>query len=105
MKNLGAFKWHKQFKESREDVEDEKSRHPKSHRTDENVAKVQNLVHSDRSFSTVYSSANIFDKETLRQNLSDDLGIKTVRFSAITMLQHTMRSLSSTFWPTNRLLK
>jgi hypothetical protein len=33
-------------------VEDaERSGHPRSHRTDENVKKVQNMVHSDRCLS------------------------------------------------------
>jgi hypothetical protein len=37
------------FKESCENTgDDERSGHPRSHRTNENVVKVQNMVHSDR---------------------------------------------------------
>jgi len=32
-------------------VEDERSGHPRFHRTDENVEKVQNVVHSDKCLS------------------------------------------------------
>jgi hypothetical protein len=48
MKKSSVFKWHKNFKEGYKNVEDdERSGHPRSHRTDENGEKVQNLVHSD----------------------------------------------------------
>jgi hypothetical protein len=40
--------WPKWFKEDHENVEDDKrSGRPRSHRIDENVEKVRNLVHSD----------------------------------------------------------
>jgi hypothetical protein len=43
---------HKRFREGHKNVEDEKcSSHPRSHRTNENEEKVQNLVHSDRCLS------------------------------------------------------
>jgi hypothetical protein len=43
---------HKRFKEGRQNVEDAKiNGRPKSHRTDENVEEVRNLVHSDRHLS------------------------------------------------------
>jgi len=46
MKRSSVFEWHKQFKEGRENMEDdERSGRPISHRTDENVEKVINLVH------------------------------------------------------------
>jgi hypothetical protein len=49
MKRLSVFEWHKKFKEGQEDVKDDKrTGRPKTHRTDENVEKVQKLVHSDR---------------------------------------------------------
>jgi len=49
MKMSSVFVWHKPFKEGRENVEDdEKSRRAKSHKTDANVGKVQNLLLSDR---------------------------------------------------------
>jgi hypothetical protein len=44
-KKSSGFQWHKQFKEGCENMEDERSGHPRSYRTNENVAKVWNLVH------------------------------------------------------------
>jgi transposase len=48
MKKSSVFEWHKRFKDGREDVkDDERTRRPKTHRTDENVEKVQKFVRSD----------------------------------------------------------
>jgi hypothetical protein len=39
MKKLSVYKWHKRFKEGREDVkDDERTGHPKTHWTDENCS-------------------------------------------------------------------
>jgi hypothetical protein len=44
--------WHKRFKMGHNSVEDdERSGHPRSHRTNENVKKAWNLMHSDRYLS------------------------------------------------------
>jgi hypothetical protein len=49
MKKSSVFECHKRFKNGRKHVEDdERCGRPRSHRTDENVKKVRNLVHSDR---------------------------------------------------------
>jgi hypothetical protein len=48
MKELSDFEWHKRFKGGHENMKDERSGHPRSQRTDENVEKVQILVHSSR---------------------------------------------------------
>jgi hypothetical protein len=46
MKKSSVFEWNKRSEEGREDVkDDERTGHPKTHRTDENVRK---LVRSDR---------------------------------------------------------
>jgi hypothetical protein len=45
MKMSSVFEGQKRFKEGRENVEDERSGRPRSHRTDENVESVRNLVH------------------------------------------------------------
>jgi len=37
MKKWSVYEWHKQFKEGRENVEDDERSHPRSHRTTENV--------------------------------------------------------------------
>jgi hypothetical protein len=43
-----VLEWYKQFKEGHENLKnEERSDHPRFHKTDENVAKVQNLVHSE----------------------------------------------------------
>jgi hypothetical protein len=50
MKKSSVLESHKLFKEGRENMsDDERSDRPSSHRTDDNVEKVRNLVHSDRS--------------------------------------------------------
>jgi hypothetical protein len=53
-KKSSVLEWHKLFKEGRENVDDdddERSRRPVSHRTDENVENVRSVVHSGRRFS------------------------------------------------------
>jgi hypothetical protein len=50
MKKSSVFDWHKRFKKGHDNViDDERSGSPRSHRPDENVEKVQNLVHSDNN--------------------------------------------------------
>jgi hypothetical protein len=80
MKKSSVSEMHKQFKERCENVEDyEKSSCPRSHRTDENVEKVQNLVHSDRHLSIRGMVVQLnLDKEMVRQILSDNLGMMNV---------------------------
>jgi hypothetical protein len=52
VKKSCVFEWHKRFKEGRKIVEDEESSgRPRCNRTDENVEKVQNLVHWVRRLS------------------------------------------------------
>jgi hypothetical protein len=49
MKKSHVFEWNKWFKEGHKNMEDnERSDHPRSHRTDENVENVLHLVHSDK---------------------------------------------------------
>jgi hypothetical protein len=46
MKKSMFFEWHKQFKEGHKNVEGvEINGRPRSHRIDENVEKIRNLVH------------------------------------------------------------
>jgi hypothetical protein len=67
VKNSSDFQWHKWFKEDHENKEnDERSGHPRSHRTDKNVEKVQNLVHSYRHLSIRAMAVQLnLDKETV----------------------------------------
>jgi hypothetical protein len=46
-----VYELYKRFKEGRENEEHDESNGQESHRTDENVEKVRNLVHSDVSVS------------------------------------------------------
>jgi hypothetical protein len=54
MKKSGIFELHKQFEEGCKNMEDDERSNPGSHRTSENVEKVQNLVHSDRHLSMLW---------------------------------------------------
>jgi hypothetical protein len=69
MEKSSAFVWHKRFKEGRKNVADERSCRSRSHRTDENVEKVPNLVHSDRRLIIRHMAAvklNL-DKQTVKK--------------------------------------
>jgi len=56
-KKSSVFDWHKWLKEGHKNVEDdERSSHPRSHRTDENVQTMRNLVHSDSQSSLLYGN-------------------------------------------------
>jgi hypothetical protein len=46
-KKSSVSEWHKWFREGHENVEDGRSCHPRYHRTNKNVQKVWNVVHSD----------------------------------------------------------
>jgi len=52
MKKTAVFKWVKRFSEGRESVtDDERSGRPASSRTEENIAKVHQIVHENRRLS------------------------------------------------------
>jgi hypothetical protein len=82
MKKLSVFELHRQFKEGREDVQDDpRSGQPKTQRTDANVDRVQTLVHSDRSLGVrVIAEELNMSRETVRQIVNEDLGMR--KFSA-----------------------
>jgi hypothetical protein len=70
VKKSSVFEWHKQFKKGRENVEHEGgSGRPRSHRTDEDVEKVRNLMHSDRHLSIKAMTGKLkIDKETVKRS-------------------------------------
>jgi len=68
MKKSRVSEWHKLFKHGHENVKDnERSGRTRSHRTNENVEKVQNLVHSDVSRRTAMAVRLNLDEQTMRQ--------------------------------------
>lgn len=78
MKMSGVFEWRKLFQESWEDVDgDENTR---SHRIDEILDELLDLLHTYRRLSirATVVKLNLY-KETVRQILHDDLGMKKIR--------------------------
>ena len=75
-----VFEWFKKFKEGREGVgNDPKSGRPSTAKTQENVEKVARLVRGDRRLSIrAISELTNINKESVRQILHDDLGMKKV---------------------------
>ena len=75
-----VFEWFKKFKEGRKHVgDDPKSGHPSTANTQENVEKVARIVRGDRRLSIrAISELTNINKESVRQILHDDLGMKKV---------------------------
>jgi transposase len=73
-----VFEWFKKFKEGREYVgDDPKSGRPSTAKTQENVEKVARIVRGDRRLSIrATSELTNINKESVRQILHDDLGMK-----------------------------
>jgi hypothetical protein len=77
LKKLRVFERHRWFKGGREKVQDDpRSWQPKMQRTDANVDRVRTLVRSDRRLGmTVIAELNM-NKETVRQIVKEDLGMR-----------------------------
>ena len=76
MKKSSVFEWHKRFKEGREDVKDDpRSEQPKTQRADANVDRAQTLVHS--GVRVIAEELNM-NRETVRQTVKEDLGIRKI---------------------------
>ena len=75
-----VFEWFKKFKEGREYVGDEpKPGRPSTAKTQENVEKGTRIVRGDRRLSIrAISELTNINKESVRQILHDDLGMKKV---------------------------
>ena len=77
MKKTAVYKWVKRFSEGGESVTDEeRSGWPATIRTEENIAKVRQIVLENRQL-TVRSIVNI-DRETVRKILTEDLDMRKV---------------------------
>jgi len=80
MKKTAVYKWVKRFSEGRESVTDEeRSGWPATSRTEENIAKIRQIVRENRRL-TVRSIAEqvIIDRETVRKILTEDLDMRKV---------------------------
>jgi len=101
MKKLSDFEWHKQFKKGSKNLEvDERNGPSGSHRTDENVQKVQNLVHLD-NFLNINTACYVEIQMQFREAVFQ----KGPQLRPMTMPQLTRLSPSNCYWPKNRLLK
>jgi transposase-like protein len=72
LKKTAVYKWVTGFSEGRESVTDEeKSGRPATSRTDENIAKVRQIVRENRrlTVTSIAEQANI-DRETVRKMLT-----------------------------------
>jgi len=80
MKETAVNKWVKHFSEGRENVTDEeRSGRPATSRTEENIAKVRQIVHENRwlTVRSIAEQVNI-DTETVRKILTEDLDMRKV---------------------------
>ncbi|KAM6159067.1 protein GVQW3 [Rhynchocyon petersi] len=80
MSRARVFDWHKRFKEGRENVRDDaRSGRPVTHRTDENIQKVKDLVCSNRQLTVRMMAEELnLDKETVRLILIENLNMRKV---------------------------
>ena len=74
------FKWHKRFKEGREDVEDDpRSKRPTTSRTNENVERVREKVRSDRRLTVrMIADESSINSERVWKIITEDLGMKKI---------------------------
>ncbi|XP_054723716.1 protein GVQW3-like [Uloborus diversus] len=75
-----AKKWHKAFKEGREDVTDEaRSGRPSNSKTDNNVSCVRELLNSDRRMSVRLLSDSLnLPKTIVHEIVSEELGMRKI---------------------------
>ncbi|XP_012920488.1 putative uncharacterized protein FLJ37770 isoform X2 [Heterocephalus glaber] len=88
MSRARVFDWHKRFKEGREDVRDDaRSGRPVTHRTDENIQKVRNLVCSNRQLTVRMMAEELnLDKETVRLILKENLNMRKISAKVISSI-------------------
>ncbi|XP_054432271.1 protein GVQW3 [Pteronotus mesoamericanus] len=88
MSRARVFDWHKRFKEGREDVRDDaRSGRPVTHRTDENIQKVKDLVCSNRQLTVRMMAEELnLDKETVRLILKENLNMRKVSAKVISAI-------------------
>jgi len=80
MKKTAVYKWVKRFSEGSKSVPDEEgSGWPETSRTEENIAKVHQIVRENRRLTvrSIAEQVNI-DRETVRKILTEDLDMRKV---------------------------
>ena len=80
MKKTAVYKWVKRFSEGRESVTDEeRSGRPATSRTEENIAKVRQIVRENRRITvrSIAEQVNI-DRGTVRRILTEDIDMRKV---------------------------
>jgi len=80
MKKTAVYKWVKRFSEGRERVTDEeRSGWPATSRSEENIAKVHQVVRENRRLTvrSIAEQVNI-DRKTVRKILTEDLDMRKV---------------------------
>ena len=80
MKKSSVFEWHRRFKEGQEYVQDDpRSGQLQTKRNDANVDRIRTLVRSDRRFGVgVIAEELNMNRETVRQIVKEDLGIRKI---------------------------
>ena len=80
MKKTAVYMWMKRFSEGRESVTgEERSGRPATSRTEENIAKVRQILRKNRRLTvrSLAEQVNI-DRETVRKILTEDLEMRKV---------------------------
>ena len=80
MKKTAVYKWVKRFSEGRESVTDEeRTGWPATSRTEENIAKVHQIVRENRRLTvrSIAEQVNI-NRKTVRKILTEDLDMRKV---------------------------
>ena len=80
VKKTAVYRWVKRFSTGRESVTDEeRSGRPATSRTEENIAKIRQIVRENRRLTvrSIAEQVNI-DRETVRKILTEDLDIRKV---------------------------
>ena len=88
MSRTRLFEWHKRFRQSQTDVEDdERSRRPTISKTTNNIREIEKIVREDRRLSIrLIAERMSIDKETERQVLHDNLHMTKVCAQVVSKL-------------------
>jgi len=80
MKKTAVYKWAKRFSEERESVtEEERSGRPATSRTEENIAKVSQILRENRRLAVRSIAEQVdIDRKTVRKIWTEDLDMRKV---------------------------